>query len=395
MTDSQYLLAVLAVVYLLECVAWVHAQAVAFRWYSARRGSGTFAPGHFGNPEGGVVLKPPIATLGYFFVSRSLPISFSPWGAFSFVSDAPSRELRCKQCEQFRSWDQVRNIRRQGKEVIIDGITFVVLGSSHHAQRTCDLLKGLAESRPEKRAERIQTLLQGTLDTSVIQRRLDEFQDGVGGLQFCCSMLFLVLFLVGPLCTLRFGIEQVWLPLGVAILILHFAIAWLFVRQFRKWYPQSADEKWVHVVSMVLNPAAAARAIDRLSRDLFCQFDPVAVARVLCSQKYFRSVARGLLVDLRYPFLPICPGGHPEALKTEEWSRTARLAMVEEFLSGAGLSSRELLAAQPPDDATARSFCPRCERHFEQEEGQCEPCGGIPTQSWDAAGTAASAMWNQ
>ena len=391
MTDTQYLFAVVIIVYLFECVAWIHAQAVSFRWTSPGRGSGSFANISLGNPDGGLILKPLIPTLGNFGVVRLFPLSISDRGVLSFIADAPSRDLRCRQAEKYFPWRQVATITRLGRVISVNGSFFVRLGSVTQAKWTQELLSELAKLPADRRAARIDEAFQAMFDMAAIEKRIADYDRATGALRFFCFFLFLHLFVAAPFLVLRFGIEETWLRLLIVLAFLDVAIIAMYVRASLRLQPNSDGDLWIHALSMFLNPVAATRACDRVCRDLLGEFHPLAMARVVCGANEFRSVAHALYVDLKYPFLPLCPGAGPEALETEEWSRRRKVAQAELFLRHVGLLPEELLRAEAALDASARSYCPRCQRHFEQVASRCEPCGGIETLPWhDAAAPVAS-----
>lgn len=385
MTDSQYLFVVLTVVYLLECVAWVHAQAVAIRWRSPGRGAVGFASG-LGNPEGGLTWKPLIPALGNFAVTRWLPISISSQGLFSFIADAPSRDLRCRQAEKYLAWSAVKTIHRHGKHIVINGSTFVTAGSVYQAAWLKDKLLRLVNTQPDRRETMVCEVHHAAFDISAIKHRLIEYVQAIGALRYSCLMLFVWLFVLSPILVVRFGAAQVWVGVLVAILVLEVAITWTFLLAHRALHPQGSEDLWIDVVSILLNPAAAMRACDRLSRDLFFEYHPMATAYVLGSPSAFRAAARTMLVDMTHPLRPICPDASQGAVEVEGWSRHQRLEAIETFLTGVGVATQELLRPEPAYDASARSYCPRCQRHFEQASCLCDSCGGIPSLSWDESG---------
>ena len=134
---------------------------------------------------------------------------------------------------------------------------------------------------------------------------------------------------------------------------------------------------------MLLAPPSAIRAPDLLARHLLENFHPLAVARVLCSPDRFKSFARQILLDLRYPLLPVCPTNEPEPVATEQWFRTARRKATEKFLQQAGLKPDELTVLPGPTEPANQSCCPRCGAQFVTPTGTCADCGGRPLEPFN------------
>ena len=157
-------------------------------------------------------------------------------------------------------------------------------------------------------------------------------------------------------------------------------IAILFRRAHKRLLPLGDDERFTSFLIMLLAPPTAIRAHDVLARHLLETFHPLAVAQMLCSAEIVKAFARAVLLDLRFPMLPICPTSEANACATEQWFRTTRLQAMQKFICDAGLSLMDLTASPLRTDQENQSFCPRCGAQFVMTAGVCADCGGRPLE---------------
>ena len=100
------------------------------------------------------------------------------------------------------------------------------------------------------------------------------------------------------------------------------------------------------------------------------------MARVLIPPPEFKTFARRVLLDLRFPLLPVCPTDEPAAVETERWFRERLVGSVEKFLAEEKIPPAEL--TQPPTSVESDqvAYCPRCETPFVSATANCAECGG-------------------
>jgi hypothetical protein len=128
----------------------------------------------------------------------------------------------------------------------------------------------------------------------------------------------------------------------------------------------------------LLSPATAIRALDLLSRPLLEIFHPLAVARVLCADSEFRTLAANYLREINYPAQPLCPRSESAAIQAEQEMRLLLKQEVESLVKKAGEDPAELMRPPMPTESSCRSYCPRCLAQFTVTTGVCEDCGGVP-----------------
>jgi len=376
MGDLPGLLLVVAVIYGLECLVWVRLGAVAFSRYWGRRWQ-LRQPGNVaGNRRGGFLLAQPFPPLGAFFIARQFPISVSPEAMFSYVSACLNPVGRPPQAGQFFRFRDVRVIRADGKTVVVNDAPFFRAGSHVRARHLSRLFRRLQESPEERRATLIRQTLLETLDTKAITEQLESFRKHARPLRVFANILFGYLFVLAPLWVWQYGFGHFGWALLIGLFAQTATIAVLFRRAHKAMLPLGDEERFTAFLIMLLAPPTAIRAQDLLARHLLENFHPLAAARVLCPPGTFKAFARAVLLDLRFPMLPICPDNETSPCATEQWFRTAWLGAVEEFISDAGLSPTDLTAAPAAMDQENRSYCPRCGAQFITIAGLCPDCGG-------------------
>jgi hypothetical protein len=155
------------------------------------------------------------------------------------------------------------------------------------------------------------------------------------------------------------------------------AIAFLFYRAHKLFYPQAEDDRFTHCLIVFLSPVTAVRAHDLLSRPLLETFHPLALAKVFCSEQSFRAFARDILREIRHPGLPVCSRAEPEAVAAERHGRAVFQEAIEDLLKSSGIHPDDLLQPPAPTDETCRAYCPRCGGQFTAPGGVCTDCGGM------------------
>jgi hypothetical protein len=300
------------------------------------------------------------------------------------VSHALERDWRPEQPDRFLPWDEVESVSTVGKVVHVNGAPLVRVGSPQVALRIEALIGRLKKKPESKREAVIERALADALDHEAAAARLATLRRHSLSLRIWCTGLFALIFVLGPLAVWRRGWVATWLPLLGSLVLLVVGCVVLFWWAHRKVYPEAKGERRLHMLVMLLNPLAAIRAHDGLSRQLLWDFHPLAAARAVGDGPVLEDLARKLLLDLHHPLQPICEGVSEEAVETEAWFRAKNRAALDDYVEGAEVDLPALLAPAPPLDETCRVYCPRCECQFVRDEPTCGNCG-VPLQKFDTA----------
>jgi len=376
MTESQELFLVLIAIYLLECLASLRHGSIAFRWRMLGRGTWGIPSRHLATPLSGLTWKS-FNPCGTFVAADPFPVSISPDGVLSYVSDAAFLEHRTPQQQEFLTWKSIRSIKAIEKIVYVNDRPFVRATSEASARWIADFI-GQTKSIPhEKRAESLKTGFAEAFNTQELGRRLDEFSRNSRLLRSLCLIQFVLIFPVGPLLVSYFDWTRVWLELLLLVIAVNLGIAfatyWVHCAIRTKW----TESPWIGIVAHLLNPVGSTRACDQLTRELLFEFHPVAIAHVVCPEESLQTLARSILCDLTHPMLPVCPCEDAAAKSIEAWYRLQRLDTLKQFLVNIGLDPTQITRPAPKSDAGVQSYCPRCLQNYEQAEGICSTCGGI------------------
>ena len=377
MSDVQLLFLVLAVLYGWECACWVRRGSVGFVTWLGRNWRAAHPGALFGNQRGGFVLAPPLPPLGTFFTANQFPLSLSPGGVLAFVATSVNPGWRPTQTGRFVPFRDLHDVRVAGRRIRVNGGTLMTAASPGFARHLADQLRRLARLTAPERETAIRELVRLSLDAAAVKRRWQEFQKQSRPVRWLVNALFVHIFVLAPLLIWYLGLKLSWPALLIVLLGLTVTTAVFAHRMHRKFYPQAEDERFTHTLIIALSPATAIRALDLLSRPLFEGFHPLTLAKTLLPKSDFQSFARRVLLDLRHPCLPVCPGDDPASAAAELHARTTLQQEVEQFLGRHDLRVDDLCRPPAPTDAACRAYCPRCGAQFTTAPGTCADCGGV------------------
>jgi hypothetical protein len=378
MSDLQFLFAILVALYGWECACWVRRGGVGFTSWWGRHWRAQHPATMLGNQRGGFIFAPPLPPLSPVCTANQWPCSVGPTGVLFFVATNVNPGWRPAQSGRFLTWTEVEQTQLHGKKLRLKTELIWAAPTTTLARHLFEMLRAIARLAPEARAAAIETKLRETLDGKALSARLAEFQQRTRALRALTNVLFAWLFVVAPLVFTFVGLRLTWIPLAVGLLGLNLAIAILFARQHRHFFPAAGDDRFTQSLIIALAPATTMRARDFLSRALLENFHPLAVAHEFLAPPVFQRLARRWLLDLRQPVRPLCPNSKPDAVAAELFFRTTLLRLTEEWLREQKISPAELGHPPAPADASCRAYCPRCEAQFTTITGTCADCGGIP-----------------
>ena len=378
MSDVQLLFIVLAALYFWECACWLRRGQVGFSTWLGRRWRALHPGTIIANQAGGFVLASPLPPLGTLFVTNQFPLSITEKGVLAFVATNLNPGPRPAQSGRFVAFEEIREIRTQGRKVLVNGELLVTCSSATFARHCTEELRRLAKLNTTERARALAENPRRLFDVKALEHRWQEFKSQVTFVRSLSNGLLAYVFVLVPVVIVNFGFRMSWLGLLIGLLILSGATAFSFSRAFRNLYPKAEDEHFTHTLTILLAPTTAMRAHDALSRPLLENFHPLAAAKCFLSEVEFRQFARRVLLDQRHPALPSCANENPAAQETELAARRALLTETEKFLKRSGLTPDELCKPPEPTDASCRTFCPRCEAQFTAAATHCADCGGLP-----------------
>jgi hypothetical protein len=386
MSELQLLFLVLAALYGWECACWVRRGSVAFSTWLGRNWRARHPGNLLGNQRGGFIFAAPLPPLGTLLTASQSPLSLSPDGALAYVATNVNPGWRPAQSGNYLHFEDIREVSVRGKKLLVNGDVFLTTASSTLARHFAGELQRLMKLNPSQRGNAIAELVQATMDTKAVEQRWQELQKLSRPVRLLANVLFIYLFLFAPGLIWQLGFKLSWLGLLIGLFALTTATAVSFYRAHRTLYPQAEDERFTHTLTIALAPMTTMRAHDALSRPSFESFHPLAVANAFVPKSGFRDFAQRILLDLRHPAEPVCPGQNPAALATERYARTALQTAVEKLLKQSGIAPEELCIPPAPLDESCRSYCPRCGAQFTTLSGNCADCGGLALVAFGQVG---------
>jgi hypothetical protein len=375
-SEVAELSALLALVYLSDCLYWMRSGALALRSLFGMRFRAALPSRVAGNARAGFVWLDPLPPLGTLFVCEPWRVALSPDG----MCTLPSLELERGEREAFDRiavpWSDVREVRAVEKQLLVDGRVFASCATAAIARELAKVVEFVRVRPREQREDAIDLALEDALDADELRELVEDFERGVRPLRVLCNAMFLLLALGIPLALYRFGVARTWPWLLAALLVLHSGTVFCFWRRARS----SAGARG-QLVLTALSPLQAVRAIDLLARPTLARFHPLA-ASALFDERGRRDVARSILIDNRYP-RDLDGSSTDFGVECERWYRGRLAHAMDAHLRAAGVEPDELLAPPEPEDESKRSYCPRCALQVELVGAPCPDCS-TPLQPFAA-----------
>lgn len=373
MSSIDTLLIVLAIVYLVECAAWVPRDAVPFRQGLFGRWRHAPPSEWGGHDRSAFVFSGPLPPLPPLILSEEWPIAIGDDG----VSRLPPAEAR------LFPWESLRELRVDGRALLAKGDRVAEFLSPLVAHEVGGLLERLAALPPERRGPEIRSAVRASLDAEGARRRYAEYRRAARMLAISTNGLAVLLFAVVPaMFHVPFLAERWFWVLLVALAVWPLVIV-DFAHAHRALFPRLKRRR--HVATMAASPLGALRARDVVARDALALFHPLAAARTLLDAPRFEELARKALAEARFPV----PAAAPRA--GEEGWRALLGEEIERFLRHEGLDPQALLAPPPREGPESLAYCERCRSQYTLREGTCHACGGRALRAYeDGAGRPVS-----
>lgn len=377
---------VAAGLYVVECIAWIEAAALAC--FKAPLGGGwRCAQGATlpGNDRGGAIIVDPTDVRGSVVLCHLWPVSVSPEGITNLAVDS---RIASAPKPRYITFDEFKTLRAEFGEIQINGERLARLSSSVLASALVDQIHRVWRCAPGERSSVIKTVIDETLDDKAASATWIAFQQRVHVVSACCYSLFVFLFLVSPIVLIAVGPYPSWKYLLAVLAVLTLATSVASFRTHSALYPECGYDRWVHSISMMLLPVAAIRCVDKLSRDALCRYSWAVVSPLLCTAESATVVSRQRFIDMNRT-----ARSYDEESAPDGAVHCAR--MFHQLLTDATKSALDRLNVpvfNPPvrDDETMLSYCPRCHAQFGRGDGiSCPECTDVQLVSFDAEGTRA------
>lgn len=347
---------VLAILYVLEGLAWVGARNLLFvRWPWGWR----VAEGRGVRPAGFLPFD--------FSVTAPGPVVIATADAL-LLPDPEARTGNLYDPERWSrlGYDQASAEIEEGT-VRLGGRHKVRFPSRAHAEDFAALLAEIRPLPPEARARRLAKQRARAFDVQEAEKRLDALRKRTEFLRILGWGLFVLLLLLLPaVLYLHPRPDLLLLPLLAGILLLYGAVLAATARAGRSLHEGGALRRRPSLLPIVFSPVAATRAVAVIARDLFQGFDPLLLSALLLKRGSFLQRARAELHG----------AGFASGLGDESWKRhwEERRKALLRLLDRYEISEAEALAP-PRLDPSAHAWCPVCGTEYQSSGGSCEDCG--------------------
>jgi hypothetical protein len=371
-SEALLVCVVLALIYLLECVAWGPADARAFRarprgvWTESTELFTLFAD-RWRACVGGI-----LPGTGGVAWTESQRIALSPTDVCACGSAGRSSAPI--------AYEGISRIHADGRKVKARSHTLALAATSARARELAALVGELGRAQPAARAALIEADMARTLDSRRARRALRYYRWCVRGLVWPERVLAVSMFVLVPVALLRRGFIHTW-PEAALTLALTIAVTIRYAARMHRLRKHASGVGPIsdHVITMVLAPPAAIRADDVVSRDMFGGLSAITVARVAGSDALGRDVAAGTLRELRFPL----EDERTACCEARAWNRAAWSRVFEAWLAREFGSIETLLAPPARETEAMQSHCPRCLSQYSRAGGECDACPGVVLASFE------------
>lgn len=383
MTDAEFLLLIVAGVYLSECARWARPEMIVFRtplgsrWRAGR-------PGQFiGNQSGGIAFCNPLPPLGQVLICRSWPVAISPEGVVGSVEGTDHEGESAAESRRVIPWSDFRSARNDGRSLFANGRLLAAAGSRQLASGLAKLLTRIPKASPTRRKKIIEKSIRQAFNVEAATTHWKEFRRNAWGLRAMCSMLVLFVFICGPMLIWVPNFWQRWFYLLSMLLLMLFSIDLEYYILHRHYFREARGERWKHLGMMFVSPMAAMRAHDALSYDVMAEFDPLVVGRVVLSPERFKEFAAPIVRRLHHPVaVKVELTGQAKAI--DDWYRHQVDRHILEVVQQAALEVADLLAPPEREGDDCLTYCPRCHGQYALASGECPACPGVTLVAFQA-----------
>lgn len=344
MTELLELAALLAVIYLLDCLVVVQRPALGLmrfsgRWILQR-------PRRINRAwNWGMLIGLPIPPLSPIFLLEPLPVALGPDGLSSTLR-GPT----------FLRWADITAVTTKDKFVRINGRDVAALATRRGAHALAARLRQLRSLTAPERTAQLEHDIDAQLSAEAVRARLASFAAETRWLALATNVLWLSL--CGALLVLiRFPSLKVLVLFAVTGSSAWGAAVWLMERIVRtRWVEASGRPGASKRIQNAITPLSAIRSRDLLARELLGDLDPLAAAAAVLSASQLQAAARARFVALRYgPRTALA-----EAAETESWWRQRMLAAIERLLQARGIDPSCFTSPPARQSEDVVAWCPNC-----------------------------------
>lgn len=371
MSDTQSLALVLVLIHVLEAVAWVRPDAIAFRCLTRRRWTALRPLEWAGAIRGGPVFGWPFPPFGAIAVCARWPVVPTPEGVL--VRELRERPGAPASPARFVAWEALGEVHAQDARLVADGDELARCASAAHAAALAEVLDLVSVTSGDDRARVIEESVLARFEADRAKEHVERWRAATSVLGASILLVFLLVaatlagLLEAPFLVSRWYFTALGVLPALGLVALD---AW---RAHRELHPDDRAARRHMTAMLFLSPLSAVYTRSRLARNVLADCAPLAAARALLPEAAFVAFARPLLARLRFP-RPAAETLAPEVREAARWFREVELRQVERRLAEWDVDAEALLAP-PVRDAGSNGYCPRCRTRYVSAARPCADCG--------------------
>lgn len=362
--------------YFLNCLIWV--EPFSFMFFSFNNMAWrNFEPNAvLRTAFGGFAITNPFPPVSTVFFAQIIPFSFSPEGILSympFISLISDKLI--KEEPEYISYNEIKTIDINGKEILINNKSFGELPSTLYAQKIKENILKIRKMQFWEREVFISEIIKGLFDVESVKNKQKNFKNNSLLLLISCNLLYIIIFFVFPLGVFMFGLLRIIVFMFTIIYFFTLVTIIIYITACLKMQSFSKRSLLRDSLMMMICPLDAVRALDKIGKTFFIPFHPVAIAAVICEKCQYKKILKKCSLDLLFPIKPNLKNA--KALKTFHWYRNECLVRLQEIIQQDGIDIADFFVKPDLQDKDCVSYCPRCGSQYSIENGECSDCSGV------------------
>jgi hypothetical protein len=380
MSEGQSLLAILALLYISDCIWWLPRQVLLLTGMRAGRWRFKSCGTMLGRQQGAPAMLPLLP------LPRLTMLQAQTWDvAFSATRFSANSSLawntqgrRVQKGTTMNVGDDMAPIRSAGDTVKIGDAAWHTCTTPAHADEITTLLGAIQSAAPHERDDVIASAWKAHVDVDAARARLAEVRQAALAPQIFGMLQCVAMFVVAPLAASRFGMAFTIIPLGLVILSCVAINAIVYGIAHRRLHPEAKSHRRSHTAVILLSWPMAARAADDVMRHACHAFHPIAIALATESRDLAQSLGDQLLRDLHHPTaMNEIPEDARETVEAHNRNHATHILAV---MTAHQLDPDRWKAA-PEGAAEDLAYCPRCLSQYTRPTGDCSDCPGVALTS--------------
>jgi len=349
----------IVILYIIDCISYVKSHD--FLFVSTVRGC-------FKLIKSGLYIKS-VSPLSRTFLSRNNPVLFTSIGIYLPTSEQHYQNSFYRSEDfTFIPYHDMDTLEIDGKRVRLNHSNFINTSSIRYARHIGSFIQELKDSKQRERGYKIKAFLDNANDFSQIENHEESFTNPFFYLKILCSLLFVCIFILLPIGVYADHSVYFNFPIFVLmILLIYLTTIIMSYTLLGKIYPEEFDQRLNTMLSVILMPVAAIHVLSYLTRDIYVNFDPLAIGRVLLPRDDFQGLLRKELFYIDQAKTQHDPCGWSEFWELRQKSIMGLIAKTQVDLS-------ELRLAPDKKDRSAGAYCPLCYSEYRLGFNRCSDC---------------------